>query len=123
MWSGKTATISGAVSDAAGGGKLDVTGNLAFAGTLEVAAANLGSSMMNVVGSLDLSGATVTLADDIDETDLEAYAKTDVALVSASSITGVPELDAPALGGRWKLRARNGNLNFAKIRRLCVVVR
>ena len=124
VWSGKTATISGAVSDAVGGGKLDVTGNLAFAGTLEVAATNLVSSMMmKVSGSLDLSSATVKFADDVNETALSTYEESGVTLMSATgSVTGVPELDAPALVGRWKLRVRNNNVSLVKVKGTCVIV-
>ena len=126
VWTNKTATISGSISDSVGGGKLDVTGNLAFAGTLEVVAANLGSTMVNVDGSLDLSGATVTLAEGISETVLSTYETSGVTLMSATgNVTGCPTLVAPSLAGciRWKLRARNGKLRLAMDRGTHIFVR
>ena len=123
VWSGKTAMISGTISDAVGGGELDVTGDLEFAGTLEVAAADLGSPMMNVAGSLDLSGATVSLSEEIDEDSLATCAG-GVTLISATgSVTGVPALTAPSLGSAWKLRARNGVLRLVKVYGTFITIR
>ena len=49
VWSGKTVTFAGALSDSVGGGALAVEGNLALNGaTLEVGAANLSAPMLAV---------------------------------------------------------------------------
>ena len=113
VWSGKTATLAGAVSDEVGGGKLDVTGNLAFAGTIEIGAANVtaASPLLTVDGDLDFArGATVRVNPDVfSGAAMEAFAEEGLPLAAATgSITGLPALDASGDNGGWYLAKRNG---------------
>ena len=136
--SGKTATISGAVSDEVGGGVLAVTGNLDFAGTLEVAAANIAPSqssgatsapdtaMVTVSGDLSFpAGATVRLPASVTADDLAAYKDTGFPLFTvAGAVTGSPALDAPGLGGAWCIRAKsNGIVSLVKPRGTTFIIR
>ena len=118
VWSGKTATLSGAVSDAVGGGSLAVSGNIAFSGTLEVTATNLLADrpILAVDGDLSFAeGSTVSLAADITVDDLLALGDNGVALASATgAVSGVPTLVAPSIGAGWVLTARNGKLRLKK---------
>ncbi|MBR4611162.1 MAG: hypothetical protein IKO40_00455 [Kiritimatiellae bacterium] len=114
VWSGKTATISGAVSDEVGGGKLDVTGNLAFAGTIEIGAANVGASpFVTVNGDLSFEdGATVR----VDQAAFEGgamvpYETEGLPLATATgAISGLPALDSDTAAAGWHLASRNRTL-------------
>jgi hypothetical protein len=110
VWKGKTAILSGAISDSVGGGALAVTGNIDFAGVLEVSAANIasGAAMVTVDGDLSfLTGAKVELPASITPETLEAYKDTGIALFTATgNVTGCPALEAPGLDGMWSLRSK-----------------
>ena len=128
VYSGKTATLSGAVSDETGGGVLVVTGNLDFAGTLEVSSANItaGAEMVTVSGDLSFSeDATVRLPASVTAADLAVYKDTGLPLFTAAgTITWCPALDAPGLGGAWCLRAkRNGTVSLVMPKGTTVIIR
>ena len=128
VYSGKTATLSGTVSDETGSGVLAVTGNLDFAGTLEVAAANIAAGVAMVTVSGDLSfaaGATVRLPASVTVADLAAYKDAGLPLFTvAGAVTGVPALDAPGLGGVWCLRVKsNGTVSLVKPRGTTFIIR
>ena len=112
VWSGKTATFAGAVSDEVGGGKLDVTGNLAFAGTIEIGATNVGASPFVAVNG-DLSfetGATVRVDPAAFANGAMAPYETDgLPLITATgAITGLPALANSGIPDGWYLAKRNG---------------
>ena len=128
VWTGKTATLSGSISDEVGGGALAVTGNIDFAGALEVSEANLaaGAAMVTVDGNLSFSsGAEVRLPGSVTPETLEAYKDAGIALFSVTGeIIGCPVLDAPGLAGVWFLRARkNGTVSLVRPKGMAVVVR
>ena len=127
VWNGKTATISGAVSDEVGGGALAVTGNLDFAGTLEVADANISTdaAMMTVDGDLAFAaGAKVRLPASVTTEDLDAYKETGLPLFTATgSITGLPSLEAPGLRGNWSLRAKNGTVSLTMPKGMVILIK
>ena len=127
VWKGKSAILSGTVSDSVGGGALAVIGNIDFAGVLEVSAANIasGAAMVMVDGDLAFSGAKVELPASVTPETLEAYKDTGIALFSATGeITGCPALDAPGLAGVWFLRARrNGTVSLVRPKGTVVVFR
>lgn len=116
VWSGKTTTLSGDVSDAVGGGQLGVTGDLVFAGTLEVTGENLaaGEPLLAVTGNLDLTAAQIDMLADVEA--LEAYKKDGVVLASATGIiTGTPVFKNPRPGA-WTLKTEGGTLSLVPIR-------
>lgn len=128
---GKTATLSGAVSDETGGGALAVEGDLAFAGTLEVAAANLpadpadAAPLFAVDGDLAFAdGAAVSLSGDVSAAALEAFADDGLVLATATgTMTGLPALSATSLPDGWFLAKRGGELRLKRIRPFVMVVR
>lgn len=124
VWTGKTATLAGAVSDAVGGGELSVEGDVVFAGTLEVSAENLSAPLLTVMGDIAFAdGAMVTLSGEITESDLASQADSGVAIATATgTISGVPVLAAPSLRG-WELRVRNGTLVLKKSRGMVISFR
>ncbi len=116
VWNEKSATLSGDVSDAVGGGQLEVTGDLVFAGTLEFAAANLAADapLLSVDGNLDLTDAQIDVLADAET--LEAYKADGVVLASATgTITGMPVFKNP-LPGAWTLKIENGTLSLVPVR-------
>ena len=128
VWTEKTATLSGSISDEVGGGALAVTGNIDFAGALEVSEANIaaGAPMVTVDGDVSFSsGAKVRLPVSVTPETLDAYKDAGIALFSATGeITGCPVLDAPGLAGVWFLRARkNGTVSLVRPKGMAVVVR
>ena len=128
VWTGKTATLLGAISDGVGGGALAVTGNIDFAGALEVSEANIaaGAPMVTVDGDISFSSsAKVQLPESVTPETLEAYKDTGIALFSATGeITGCPVLDASGLGDVWFLRARkNGTVSLVRPKGTVVVFR
>ena len=127
VWPGKTATISGAVSDAVGGGVLAVTGNLDFAGTLEVAAANIaaGAAMATVDGDLAFSDdAIMQLPASVTPETLAAYKEAGLPLfMVGGTVTGRPALDAPGLGGKWHLRVKNGVVSLLETKGLSIIIK
>ena len=123
VWTGKTATLTGTVADAVGGGRLDVTGDLAFAGALELAEATLAAAepLLTVDGKLDLTGAKVDVK--VDAEALKACRETGVALAAATgTVTGLPTLVEPP-AGNWKLRVRDGRLLLAEAKGLSLIIR
>lgn len=128
VWSNKDAALAGVVSDAVGGGALAVTGNIEFAGVLEVAEANIahGSAMVAVDGVLSFStDAKVRLSASVTPETLESYKDTEIALFTAAKgIAQCPMLDAPGLGGTWSLRIRkNGTVSLVRPKGAVVVFR
>lgn len=127
VWNGKTATISGAVSDEVGGGVLAVTGNLDFAGTLEVAAANIaaGAAMATVDGDLAFSDdAIMQLPASVTPETLAAYKEAGLPLfMVGGTVTGRPALDAPGLGGKWHLRVKNGVVSLLETKGLSIIIK
>ena len=127
VWNGKTATISGAVSDEVGGGALAVTGNLDFAGTLEVADANIATdaAMMTVDGDLAFAaGAKVRLPASVTTEDLAAYKEAGLPLFTATgSVSGFPALEAPGLAGKWRVRVKNGVVSLVELKGLVIYLR
>ena len=127
VWNGKTATISGAVSDEVGGGALAVTGNLDFAGTLEVAEANIAAdaAMMTVDGDLAFAaGAKVRLPASVTTEDLDAYKETGLPLFTATgSVSGCPALEAHGLAGKWRVRVKNGVVSLVEHKGLLIYIR
>ena len=127
VWSGKTATISGAISDSVGGGKLAVTGNIAFAGTLE---ANIAATqpMMTVDGNLTFAqGARVSLPASVTNADLEQYKSAGIAIAAATgAVSGTaPSLVAPGLKtGSWRVVVRsNGSISLMPVVGMQIFVR
>ena len=126
VWSGKTATISGAVSDEVGGGKLDVTGNLAFAGTIEIGAANVGASaFVTVNGDLSFEdGATVR----VDQAAFEGgamvpYETDGLPLATATgAISGLPALDSETAAAGWHLASQGGTLLLKHTQAFFIIV-
>ena len=131
VWSGKTAIISGAVSDEVGGGKLDVTGNLAFAGTIEIATntvpANVASAAPLLVVDGDLAfaeGATV----DIDQAAFEGgamvpYETDGLPLATATgAISGLPALDSETAAAGWHLASQGGTLLLKHTQAFFIIV-
>jgi hypothetical protein len=128
VWKGKTAILSGAISDSVGGGALAVTGNIDFAGVLEVSAANIasGAAMVTVDGDLSfLTSAKVELPASVTPETLEAYKDTGIALFMATgNVMGCPVLEAPGLDGMWNLRSkRNGTVSLVRSKGTVVVFR
>ena len=127
VWSGKTATIAGAVSDEVGGGKLDVTGNLAFAGTIEIGAANVGASpFIAVDGDLSFEdGATVRVDPAAFANNAMApYETNGLPLATATgTITGLPTLAASGIPDGWYLARRNGSLLLKRKQAFLLIVR
>ena len=128
VWTGKTATLSGSISDGVGGGVLAVTGSIDFAGALEVSEASIaaGALMVTVDGDISFpSSAKVQLPESVTPETLGAYKDTGIALFSATGeITGCPALDAPGLAGVWFLRARrNGTVSLVRPKGTVVVFR
>lgn len=111
VWPGKTAALTGEISDRAGKGRLAVTGNLAFSGTLAATSANLaaGQPLLAVDGALDMAGATVALAASGEE--LQAYRETGVTLATATGgARGAPTLEPAELQSRWRIRVSKGEV-------------
>ena len=127
VWSGKTATLAGAVSDEVGGGKLDVMGNLAFAGTIEVGAANVGAApFIAVEGDLSFEeGATVRVDPAAFANNaMDPYEKDGLPLATATgAITGLPALDASGIPDGWYLVRRNGALLLKRKQAFLLIVR
>ena len=127
VWSGKTATLAGAVSDEVGGGKLDVTGNLDFAGTLEIGAANIASApLMTVDGELSFAtGATVSVDPAVFTGNaMEAYAEVGLPLASATgAITEVSVIDVEGVPDGWFLANRNGAVVLKRQQAFMLIVR
>lgn len=94
----RPATLAGAVSDKVGGGRLAVTGDLAFA-----------------------EGASVQVAAEASE--LEAVGADGLVLATATGgLTGLPALGGN-LSANWRLAAKDGRLLLKKMSGLTVVVR
>ena len=127
VWSGKTATLAGAVSDEVGGGKLNVTGNLDFAGTLEIDAVNIAAApVMAVDGDLSFStGATVSFDPAVFSGNaMEEYAEEGLPLATATgSITGLPALNAANAPAGWYLANRSGALRLKRQQPFVITVR
>ena len=126
VWSDKTATLSGAVSDEVGNGKLAVTGNLAFAGTLEIGAVNIAAApLMTVDGDLSFStGATVSVDPAVFSGNaMAAYEEVGLPLATATgSITGLPALDAANVPAGWYIAKRNGAVVLKRQQAFMVIV-
>ena len=132
VWSGKTATISGAVSDEVGGGKLDVTGNLAFVGTIEVSAANVPVDPTDAAPLLVVDG-DLTFADgamvSVDPTvfsgnGLAAYEEEVLPLASATgTITGRPALAPAVTEAGWLVGLSNGVVVLKHLQPFVLIVR
>ena len=127
VWSGKTATLAGAVSDEVGGGKLDVTGNLAFAGTIEIGAANVGASpFIAVDGDLSFEDGATVRVDPVAFANnaMVPYEKDGLPLATATgTITGIPTLDASGIPDGWYLARRNGTLLLERKQAFLLIVR
>jgi hypothetical protein len=119
VWSGKTATFAGALSDAVGGGALAVTGNLALDGAkFEVAPANVVAPMLTVAGTLTLDG-TLNIA--IDPTCVEG--RDEITLATATGgVSGTPAA-AGSIPSQWMLLARTNSLVLKKIKGTMLLVR
>ncbi len=121
VWTDKTATFAGALSDAVGGGALVVTGNLALDGaTLEVGAANLSAPMLTVNGALTLAG-TLNLA--LGVTKEELAANGDVTLATATGGIGGTVVLAGNVPSNWTVLARANSLVLKKINGAMVIIR
>ncbi len=113
VWTGKTATFAGALSDADGGGALAVTGNLALDGaTLEIGAANLAAPMLAVDGALTLAG-TLNLALDVTKEELSANG--DVTLATATGGIGGTVVLSGNVPASWTVLARANSLVLKKL--------
>lgn len=124
VWPGKTATIAGAISDAAGGGSLDVDGNVTLAGALEIAAANVASEgpLVAVDGDLEFGdGATLSVdAAVLGEIDLVAgYA----VATCTGTVSGTPALAAATTAAGWYLHTKNGSLLLRRQQPFVMIVR
>ena len=121
VWSGKTATFAGALSDAVGGGVLAVEGNLALDdATLEVGAANLSAPMLTVNGALALAG-TLNLALDVTKDELAANG--DVTLATATGgISGTVAVSGN-VPSNWTVLARANSLVLKKLSGTVIVVK
>lgn len=117
------AALTGAVSDATGGGRLDVRGSVAFSGTLEVSSATLAADapLLTVEGSLDLTGAQVDFL--VPAAELTARGEEPLAIASATAgVTGLPTAKA-ALPDGWKLKVRRGQLLLDRVRGMTLIIR
>ncbi len=131
VWPDKAATLSGAVSDEAGGGKLDVTGSLVFAGTFEIGTNNVPADisgakpLLAVDGDLSFAdGAIVALGEDVMASALLPYVKDGLPLATATgAITGLPALNAADLPEGWYLAKRNGTLVLKRRQAFLLIVR
>ena len=127
VWSGKTATLAGAVSDEVGGGKLDVTGNLDFAGTLEIGAVNIASTpLMTVDGDLSFAdGATVRVDPAAFANGaMTPYEKDGLPLITATgAITGLPALADSGIPDGWYLAKRDGAVILKRKQGFVLIVR
>ncbi len=118
VWSGKTATISGAISDSVGGGALAVTGNLKLEGaTLEIASVNLSSPIVTATGTLDFAGAVVA----VDPTALAGLEEVQIA-TATEGISGRPSVSGAA-SRLWKPIVRGGVLKLKKIHGTVMFIR
>ena len=121
VWSDKTATFAGALSDAVGGGALAVTGNLKLDGaTLEVGAANISTPMLAVDGALTLAG-TLNLA--LGVTKEELAANGDVTLATATGGISGEVAVSGNIPSNWTVLARANSLVLKKINGTMVIVR
>ena len=119
VWTGKTATFAGALSDAVGGGALAVTGNLALEGaTFEVAPANVAAPMLTVNGALALGG---TLAIAIDPTCVEG--RDEITLATATGGVSGTATVAGTLPSQWTVKVRSNSLVLKKINGTTLIVR
>jgi len=119
VWTGKTATFAGALSDAVGGGALAVTGNLALEGaTFEITPANVAAPMLTVSGTLTLAG-TLNIA--LDPTCVEG--REEITLATATGgVSGTP-VAAGNIPSQWMLLARTNSLVLKKIKGTMLLVR
>ena len=119
VWTGKTATFAGALSDAVGGGALAVTGNLALDGaTFEIAPANVSAPMLTVNGALALDG-TLNIA--IDPTCVEG--RDEITLATATGgVSGTPVV-AGNIPAQWTLTVRSNSLMLKKLNGTLLIVR
>ena len=121
VWSGKTATFAGVLSDAVGGGALAVTGNLALDGaTLEVGAANLSAPMLAVDGALTLAG-TLNLA--LDVTKEELAANGEVTLATATGGIGGDLSVTGNIPANWTVKVKSNDLVLKKIGGMVIVIK
>jgi hypothetical protein len=121
VWTGKTATFAGALSDADGGGALAVTGNLALDGaTFEIGTANLASPMLAVDGTLTLAG-TLNLA--LDVTKKELSDNGDVTLATATGGIGGAVVLAGNIPEGWNVRVRANSLVLKKLSGMVITIR
>ena len=121
VWSGKTATFAGALSDVVGGGALAVTGDLRLdSATLEVGAANLSAPMLTVNGALTLAG-TLNLALGVTKEELAANDKVTLA-TATGGICGTLAI-AGNVPSNWTVLARANSLVLKKINGAMVIIR
>lgn len=119
VWTGKTATFAGALSDAVGGGVLAVTGNLALDGaTFEIAPANVAAPMLTVAGALTVDG-TLNIA--IDPTCEEGRDEITIA-TATGGVSGTPVV-AGNIPSQWTLTVRSNSLMLKKLNGTMLIVR
>ena len=119
VWSGKTATFAGALSDAVGGGALAVTGNLALEGaTFEIAPANVAAPLLTVSGTLTLAG-TLNIA--LDPTCVEG--RDEITLATATGGVSGTATVAGTLPSQWAVKARANSLVLKKLNGTVLIVR
>ncbi len=132
VWSNQTATLSGAISDKVGGGKLDVTGNLVFAGTFEIGTNNVpanvasASPLVTVDGDLAFAdGATVSVDPAIFANGaMVPYEKDGLILATVTgTITGLPAVAISGAPEDWYLARRNGTLVLKRRQGFILIVR
>ncbi len=121
VWSGKTATFAGSLSDAVGGGALAVTGNLKLDDVMfEVGAANLSAPMIVVDGALTLAG-TLNLVLNVTKEELPANGEVTLA-TATGGISGAFAI-AGDIPSNWTVVAHGGSLVLKKIKGTIVVVK
>ena len=119
VWTGKTATFAGALSDAVGGGALAVTGNLALEGaTFEIAPANVAAPLLTVSGTLTLAG-TLNIA--LDPTCVEG--RDEITLATATGGVSGTATVAGTLPSQWAVKARANSLVLKKLNGTVLIVR
>ena len=134
VWPGKTATLSGAVSDSLGGGTLAVDGDVSFAGRIEAGAANVAAAVANdgsaplvaVDGDLTFAnGATIAIdAAAFDGGAMAGFEQTGLPIATATgTISGLPELEADGAPEGWHIVSRGGSLLLKRMQPFLMIVR
>ena len=117
---GKAATLAGGLSDAVGGGCLDVEGDLSCSGTIKLTAANLRAPLLTSTGALTFRDAALDVSG-LTETELEGLADGVVVATAAGGVSGTVRTIGGPSG--WVARLVRGKLRYDVPKGLAIVVR